>query len=74
MEWVGLGHFGYGSFRVMFNLQFGSVLGRVPLGVRSKPIVFISDVSSGMDSDCSVQVSGPRSVLPGLISCIINTS
>jgi len=31
-----------------------------------KPVVFISGVGSGMDSGCSVRVSGFGSVLPGL--------
>ena len=34
----------------------------------SKRVVFILDVSSGIDSGCSVPISGLGSVLPGLIS------
>ena len=33
----------------------------------SKSAVFISGVGSGMDSGCSVRVSGLGSVLPGLV-------
>ena len=50
----------------MLNLGFGSVTGRVTLGVRVKIGCFISDVGSDMDSGCSVRVSGLGSVLPGL--------
>ena len=56
-----MGHFGscsiFGSVRLWVGLLrvFGS-----------KPVVFISDVGSGMDSGCSVRVLGLGSVLPGL--------
>jgi len=50
----------------MLNLGFGSVTGRVTLGVRVKIGCFISDVGSDMDSGYSVRVSGLGSVLPGL--------
>jgi len=36
----------------------------------SKPVVFISDVGSDMDSGRSVRVSGLGSVLPSLHVCI----
>jgi len=57
----GVGHFGsyqiFGSVRLWVGLlqMFGS-----------KSVVLISDVGSGMDSGCSVRVSGLGSVLPGL--------
>ena len=65
MGWVisGVGHFGsyqiLGSVRLWVGLlqMFGS-----------KSVVFISDVGSGMDSGCSVRVSGIGSVLPGLVT------
>ena len=64
MGWVisGMGHFGscsiFGSVRLWVRLLW--VFG-------SKPVVFISDVGSGMDSGCSIWVSGLGSVLPGLL-------
>jgi len=61
-----LGHFGscsiFGSVRLWVGLLW--VFG-------SKPVVFISDVGSGMDSDCSVRVSGLGSVLPGLVTTTV---
>ena len=64
MGWFisGMGHFGscsiFGSVRLWIGLLW--VFG-------SKQVVFISDVGLGMDSGCSVWVSGLRSVLPGLV-------
>ena len=62
--WVisGVGHFSsyqiLGSVRLWVGLlqMFGS-----------KSVVFNSDVGSGIDSGCSVRVSGLGSVLPGLV-------
>ena len=67
MGWVilDMGHFRlcsiFGSVRLWIGLLW--VFG-------SKPIVFISDVGSGMDSGCSVRVSGLRYVLPGLMPTV----
>ena len=36
----------------------------------SKPVVFISDVGLGMDSGCSIRVSGLGSVLLGTVATI----
>ena len=66
--WVisGVGHFGsyqiLGSVRLWIGLlqMFGS-----------KSVVFNSDVGSGMDSGCSVRISGLGSVLPGLVRTMI---
>jgi len=64
MGWVisGMSHFGscsiFDSVRLWVGLLW--VFG-------SKSVVFISDVGSGMDSGCSVRVSGLGSVLPGLL-------
>ena len=67
MGWVisGMGNFGscsiFGSVRLWVGLLW--VFG-------SKPVVFISDIGSGMDSGCSVRVSGLGSVLPGLYEIV----
>ena len=57
----GRGHFGscsiFDSVRLWVGLLW--VFG-------SKPVAFISDVALGMDSGCSVRVSGLGFVLPGL--------
>ena len=66
LKWVGSFRVWVISGHVQSSVRFGSVMGRVTLGVRVKPVVFISDVGSGMDSGCSVRVSGLGSVLPGL--------
>ena len=64
MGWVisGMGHLGscsiFGSVRLWVGLLW--VFG-------SKSVVFISDVSSGMNSSSLVRVSGLGSVLPGLV-------
>ena len=42
-------------------------MGRITSDVRVKIGCFISDVGSGIDSGCSVRVSGFGSVLPGLV-------
>jgi len=57
-----MGHFGscsiFGSIRLWVGLLW--VFG-------SKSVVFISNVGSGMDSGCSIRVSGLESILPGLV-------
>ena len=64
MGWVisGIGHFGscsiFGSVRLWVGLLW--VFG-------SKLVVFISNVGLGMDSGCSIRVSGLKFVLPGLM-------
>ena len=63
MDWVisSMGHFGscsiFGSVRLWVGLLW--VFG-------SKPVVFISNVGSGMNLGCSIRISGLWSVLPGL--------
>ena len=63
MGWVisGMGHFGSCSIFDSVRLWVGLLW-----VFASKLVVFILDVGSGMDSGCSVWVSGLGSVLPGL--------
>ena len=63
MKWVG-------SFWVMFNLRFDSVLGQVTLGVRVKIGCFHFGCRFGFEF--GLFGSGFGSVLPGLYVCLHN--
>jgi len=66
-DWVIAGVDHFGSYQILGSDRLWVGLLQI---FGSKSVVFILDVGSGMNSGCSVQVSGLGSVLPDLVASI----